>query len=86
MWNEKRIVDGANDNLTGCYIGIAVLKALQDEGIELENTELAVVNCGSEELVSAAQRLGARRIRANGRTFPRSSSRTIQFMTRSILW
>ena len=49
MWNEKRIVDGANDNLTGCYIGIAVLKALQDEGIELENTELAVVNCGSEE-------------------------------------
>ena len=49
MWNEKRIVDGANDNLTGCYIGIAVMKALQDEGIELENTELAVVNCGSEE-------------------------------------
>ena len=49
MWNEKRIVDGANDNLTGCYMGIAVLKALQDEGIELENTELAVVNCGSEE-------------------------------------
>ncbi len=49
MWNKHRIVDGANDNLTGCYIGIAVLKALQDEGIELENTELAVVNCGSEE-------------------------------------
>ena len=21
MWNEKRVVDGANDNLTGCYIG-----------------------------------------------------------------
>lgn len=49
MWNEKRIVDGANDNLTGCYMGIAVLKALQDEGIELENTELAVVLTGSEE-------------------------------------
>ncbi len=49
MWNEKRIVDGANDNLTGCYMGIAVLKALKDEGIELENTELAVVLTGSEE-------------------------------------
>ena len=49
MWNERRIVDGANDNLTGCYMGIAVLKALEDEGIELENTELAVVLTGSEE-------------------------------------
>lgn len=49
MWNEKRIVDGANDNLTGCYMGIAVLKALQDEGVEFENTELAVVLTGSEE-------------------------------------
>lgn len=49
MVNEKRIVDGANDNLTGCYMGIAVLKALQDEGVELENTELAVVLTGSEE-------------------------------------
>ena len=49
MWNKKRIVDGANDNLSGCYMGIAVLKALKDEGIELENTELGVVLSGSEE-------------------------------------
>lgn len=49
MWNEHRIVDGANDNLSGCYMGIAILKALKDEGIELENTELAVVLTGSEE-------------------------------------
>ena len=49
MWNKKRIVDGANDNLSGCYMGIAILKALKDEGIELENTELAVVLTGSEE-------------------------------------
>jgi len=49
MWNENRIVDGANDNLTGCYMGIALLKAMQDEGVELENTEIAIVNCGSEE-------------------------------------
>ena len=50
MVNYKRVVDGANDNLTGCYMGIAVLKALKDEGIELENTEVGVVLTGSEEI------------------------------------
>lgn len=49
MWNEKKVVDGANDNLTGCYMGIAILKYLKDEGIELENTEIGVVLTGSEE-------------------------------------
>ena len=49
MWNEKRIVDGANDNLSGCYMGIAVLKALHDQGITLENTEVGVILSGSEE-------------------------------------
>ena len=49
MVNYRRVVDGANDNLSGCYMGIAVLKALKDEGIELENTELGVVLTGSEE-------------------------------------
>lgn len=49
MCNKKRIVDGANDNLSGCYMGIAILKALKDEGIELENTEVGVILTGSEE-------------------------------------
>ena len=49
MWNKKKIVDGANDNLSGCYMGLAILKALKDEGIELENTEIGVVISGSEE-------------------------------------
>ena len=49
MWNKNRIVDGANDNLSGCYMGIAVLKALKDEGIEFENTEIGVILTGSEE-------------------------------------
>lgn len=49
MWNRHRIVDGANDNLSGCYMGIAILKALQDEGIEFENTEIGVILSGSEE-------------------------------------
>ena len=49
MWNKNRIVDGANDNLSGCYMGIAIFKALKDEGIELQNTELGVILTGSEE-------------------------------------
>lgn len=49
LWDKKRIVDGANDNLSGCYMGIAILKALQDEGINFENTEVGVIISGSEE-------------------------------------
>ncbi|MFA6866483.1 MAG: M20/M25/M40 family metallo-hydrolase [Clostridia bacterium] len=49
LWNERRVVDGANDNLTGCYMGISLLKALKESGIELENTEVGVLLTGSEE-------------------------------------
>ena len=49
MWNKKRVVDGANDNLSGCYMGMAILKFLKDEGIEFENTEVGVILSGSEE-------------------------------------
>lgn len=49
MVNYKRVVDGANDNLSGCYMGISILKYLKEEGIEFENTEIGVVLTGSEE-------------------------------------
>ncbi len=49
MRNKKRVVDGANDNLSGCMIGIAILKAMKQEGIELENTQVGVILTGSEE-------------------------------------
>ena len=49
MVNKNRVVDGANDNLSGCYMGIAILKALKDQGIELEDTEVGVIISGSEE-------------------------------------
>lgn len=49
MVNYRIVVDGANDNLSGCYMGISILKFLKDEGIELENTEIGVVLTGSEE-------------------------------------
>lgn len=49
MWDEKVVVDGANDNLTGCYMGIAILKAMEEQGVQLEHTEVGVVLSGSEE-------------------------------------
>ncbi len=49
MWNPKRVVDGANDNLSGCYMGIALLKALYDNKIDLKHTEVGVILTGSEE-------------------------------------
>ncbi len=49
MWNKNRVVDGANDNLTGCYMGITILKALKEAGITSENTEIGVILTGSEE-------------------------------------
>ncbi|NLL63924.1 MAG: Zn-dependent exopeptidase M28 [Ruminococcaceae bacterium] len=47
--NLNQIVDGANDNLSGCYIGIAIMKELEKQGIEFENTEVGVLLTGSEE-------------------------------------
>ncbi len=66
MWNTSVIVDGANDNLTGCYMGIAVMKALHDEGIELENTEVGVLLTGSEEAGIRGARAWAKRHGASG--------------------
>ncbi|MGI6228649.1 MAG: M28 family peptidase, partial [Christensenellales bacterium] len=47
--NKKVVVDGANDNLTACYLSIALLKYLADNGITPENTEVGVLITGSEE-------------------------------------
>lgn len=49
FYDKKRIVDGANDNLTGCFCSLAVLKFLQDNGIRFEDTEVWCVCTGSEE-------------------------------------
>lgn len=42
-------VDGANDNLTGCMVGAAVLKFLDDNNVRFENTEVVAFFAGSEE-------------------------------------
>lgn len=47
--NKKRPVMGANDDLTGCFISMAVVKYMQQHDIRFENTEIWVVLTGSEE-------------------------------------
>ena len=47
--NKKRPVMGANDDLTGCFISMAVVKYMQQHDIRFENTEVWVVLTGSEE-------------------------------------
>lgn len=49
MCNFHHVVPGANDNLTGTLAAVSVLKCMKDNGVELENTEVAVVLTGSEE-------------------------------------
>ena len=45
--NKKRPVMGANDDLTGCFISMAVVKYMQQHDIRFENTEVWVVLTGS---------------------------------------
>lgn len=46
-WTKS--VPGASDNLSGCYAGMATIKALDEAGIEFENTEVTMICSGSEE-------------------------------------
>lgn len=46
-WTKS--VPGASDNLSGCFTGMATIKALDEAGIEFENTEVVMVCSGSEE-------------------------------------
>jgi Zn-dependent M28 family amino/carboxypeptidase len=47
--NWNRIVQGANDNLTGCMAAIGVAKYLSDNGIRFEHTEVRIITSGCEE-------------------------------------
>lgn len=48
-YNPRIVVDGANDNLSGCYMGISLLHEMEENGMNLENTEIGVILTGSEE-------------------------------------
>lgn len=47
--NNKHYVDGASDDLTGCYVSGSVLKFLSDNDIRFENTEVIALLTGGEE-------------------------------------
>lgn len=47
--DPKRVVEGANDDLTGVFSSIAVLQFLTTNNIQFENTEVIAVSMGSEE-------------------------------------
>lgn len=47
--DPKRVVEGANDDLTGVFSSIAVLQFMTTNNIEFENTEVVAVSMGSEE-------------------------------------
>lgn len=49
FYDPKKFVEGANDNLTGCFISMAMPRYLSDHDIRLENTEVWAVCTGSEE-------------------------------------
>ena len=50
FYDKKRVVEGANDDLSGCFTSIAVLKFMQDNDIRFENTEVVALCTGSEEV------------------------------------
>lgn len=47
--DTRKVVPGANDNLTACYMAIAAIKTMRDNDIKLQNTEVAALITGSEE-------------------------------------
>lgn len=44
-----RSVPGANDNLTGVYVGMAVVKAMGEANVRFDHTEVVMICSGSEE-------------------------------------
>ncbi len=48
--HPTRVVPGANDNLSACYMGIALLREMERRGVVPEHTEIGVILTGSEEV------------------------------------
>ncbi len=48
-YNPRRVADGANDDLSGCWMGIAVLREMERLGVTPAHTEIGVLLTGSEE-------------------------------------
>ncbi|MBR5340329.1 MAG: M28 family peptidase [Erysipelotrichaceae bacterium] len=46
-WNT--VVDGANDNLTGCYLAMSIIKEMADNDIRYDDTEVCALITDGEE-------------------------------------
>ena len=68
--DRRRVVDGANDDLSGCYMGIALLRALEREDIVLESTQVGVILTGGEESGLRGARAWCRAHREDFRDVP----------------
>ena len=86
MWNEKRIVDGANDNLSGCYIVWQSLRSSRMKASSLKTLKSVLSLPVQRKSVSEAQRRGLRLILMHTKMFPHSSMHMIQSTTPNILW
>lgn len=76
FYNNKRVVEGANDNLTGCLCAMAAARFLQDKDIRLENTEVWILCTGSEE---AGLRGAKAFCKAHGKEFKEDGVETVFF-------
>jgi acetylornithine deacetylase/succinyl-diaminopimelate desuccinylase-like protein len=47
--NWNLLVDGANDNLSGCFVGMGILKEMAEKNYSFEHTEVCCLITGGEE-------------------------------------
>jgi len=47
--SRKRSVPGANDNLSGCFVAMSVIREMAQRGVRFDDTEVVVLLTGSEE-------------------------------------
>lgn len=47
--NWRVVVDGANDNLTGCYLAMSIIKEMADKDIRYDDTEVCALLTDGEE-------------------------------------
>lgn len=45
--NQKRVIDGANEDLSGCEVAMGILESMKEEGIMPQNTQVGVILTGS---------------------------------------
>lgn len=49
LFNFKKVVPGANDNLTGCFVAVSLARCMKEGGIRFKNTQVELLLTGSEE-------------------------------------